>query len=238
MTGPSNEVARQQTMTSSLASYMSRPELVDTRTWAEADPIGIKATLNVWQLAMTLSKREKLSGFGLFRANLKLKFIVNGSPFYYGALAAVYTPLPGVRTDLGLGGNTGQTLVTASQKPHVWLNVQNTSTAEMELPFLFSYPHINTNQLSNFGTLGKIEYIIYRPLASANGVTGSAVDIQLYAWFEDVEMTGPTNQPVAQSNVEYDSDHQISGPASAVAAMSGKLKDVPILGPYAMATLS
>lgn len=236
MAGASNEVARRQTMTSSLASYMSRPELVDTQTWAEADGIGIKATLNVWQLAMTLSKREKLSGFGLFRGNLKLKFIVNGSPFYYGALAAVYTPLSGVRTDLGLGGNTGQTLVTASQKPHVWLNVQNTSTAEMKLPFLFPYPHINTNQLSNFGTLGKIEYIIYRPLASANGITGTAVDIQLYAWFEDVELTGPTNQPVAQSSIEYESDHQISGPASAVAAIAGKLSDVPVLGPYAMAT--
>lgn len=236
MAGTMNEVARRQTMTSSLSSYMSRPELIDSRVWAEADGIGIKATLNVWQLAMTLSKREKLSGFGLFRGNLKMKFVVNGSPFYYGALAAVYTPLSGVRTDLGLGGNTGQTLVTASQKPHVWLNVQNTSTAEMKVPFLFPYPHMNTNQLSNFGTLGKVEYIIYRPLQSANGVSGSAVDIQLYAWFEDVELTGPTNQPVAQSSIEYENDHQISGPASAVAAAANTLKDVPILGPYATAT--
>lgn len=236
MAGATNTVASTQTMTSDLAQYMSRPELVDSRTWAEGDGIGIKATVNVWRAAMTASKREKLSGFGLFRANLKLKFVVNGSPFYYGAMAAVYTPLNGVRTDLGLGGNTGQTLVTFSQKPHVWLNVQNTSTAEMKLPFLYPYPHINTNLLANFDNLGKIDYVIYRPLASANGTAGTAVDIQLYAWFEDVELTGPTNQPVAQSSQEYESDHQISGPASAVAAAAGSLSAVPIIGPYAMAT--
>nr|ULG00009.1 MAG: hypothetical protein [Marnaviridae sp.] len=236
MSGSINTIAHRQTMTASLATYMSRPERIATVTWQEGDAVGVKTTINPWQLTMTASKREKLSGFGLFRANLKLKFLVNGSPFYYGSIAAVYTPLSGVRSDLGLGGNAGQTLVTASQKPHVWLNVQNTSTAEMKLPFLFPYPHINTNQLSNFGNLGKIDFVIYRPLASANGVTGTVVDIQIYAWFEDVELTGPTNQPVAQSSIEYESDHQISGPASAVAAAAGSLSQVPIIGPYATAT--
>lgn len=237
MAGTVNDVASRQTMTSSLASYMSRPELVSSFSWAEGSGTGVLSTIDIWRLTMTPAKREKLSGFGLFRANLKLKFIVNGSPFYYGALAAVYTPLSGVRTDLGLGGSVvTQTLMTASQKPHVWLNVQNTSTAEMKLPFLYPYPHINTNVLVNFNNLGKLELVCYRPLASANGITGAAVDVQVYAWFEDVEMTGPTNQPVAQSHVEYENDGQISGPASAIATTASALSSVPILGPYAMAT--
>lgn len=235
LSGRSNIIATDQTLTSSLASYMSRPELVSTITWQESDGVGLKSSINIWQLAMTTSKREKLSGFGLFRANLKLKFVINGSPFYYGALGAMYTPLSGHRTDT-VGGSTSQILCLASQKPHVWLNVQNTSTAEMKIPFLFPYPHMNTNQLSNFGTLGKIDYYVYRTLQSANGVTGSAVDVQIYAWFEDVELTGPTNQPVAQSSIEYTNDHQISGPASAVASVAGALSTVPVLGPYAMAT--
>lgn len=232
----SNSIATDQTMKSSLSSYMSRPERIATDVWAEGEAEGFKGTVPVWALAMTAAKREKLSGFGLFRGNLRLKFLVNGSPFYYGALAAVYTPLTGWREDTARGGSPDQELVLASQKPHVWLNVQNTSTAEMKIPFLFPYPHINTNQLSNFVNMGRIDYFIYQKLQSANGVAGSAVDVTIYAWFEDVEMTGPTNQPVAQSSVEYEKDHQISGPASAVAAAAGALSNVPVIGPYAMAT--
>ncbi|APG79000.1 hypothetical protein [Changjiang picorna-like virus 1] len=236
MSARNNSIATDQTMKSSLSSYMSRPERIATEVWSEGDLEGFKGTVPVWALAMTAAKREKLSGFGLFRGNLMLKFLVNGSPFYYGALAAVYTPMTGWRRDSARGGTTDQELVLASQKPHVWLNVQNTSTAEMKIPFLFPYPHINTNQLSNFTNMGRIDYFIYQRLKSANGITGTAVDVTIYAWFEDVEMTGPTNQPVAQSSIEYEKDHQISGPASAVAAAAGALSNVPVIGPYAMAT--
>jgi hypothetical protein len=236
MSGSKNSVASKQTMSSSLAEYMSRPELVHTFTWNEGASFGVGAAIPVWELAMTPAKREKLSGFGLFRANLCVKFVVNGSPFYYGAITATYTPLIGWRNDTATTPSPALNLILNSQKPHVWLNVQNTSTAEMKIPFLFPYPHINTNLIDNFGDLGKLEYIIYVPLASANGATGTAVDIQMFTWFEDVELTGPTNLPVAQSSVEYENDHQISGPAAAVSSVAGMLANVPIIGPYAMAT--
>lgn len=235
--GRKNLTATRQTIASSLAQYMERPELVHRQTWAEGDPPGVLSSVNVWQLAMTPAKREKLSGFGLFRGNLCIKFVINGTSFLYGGLAAVYTPLSGWRTDTGsYAASASLQLITASQKPHVWLNVQDASTAQMKVPFLFPYPHMNTNLLSNFGKLGKIDYTIFVKLASANGVPGNVVDVQMYTWFEDVELTGPTNLPVAQSQKEYESDHQISGPASAVAAGASMLKNVPIIGPYAMAT--
>ena len=105
---------------------------------------GIQATINPWNLLLTdPSYKEKMGGFGLFRGNLHMKFTINGSPFYYGGLMAAYTPLSGYRTDTA-AGLPNQALVCTSQKPHVWLNVQNTSSADLVAPFLAPYPFADT----------------------------------------------------------------------------------------------
>lgn len=223
-------------MPQDLGRYLSRPRLLSTFTWTEAMATGLQATIQPWNLHLTnASMREKLQGYGLFRGNLHLKFIVNGSPFYYGGLMASYTPLSGVRTDTAVGGGTNCALVANSQKPHVWLNVQNTSMATMVLPFLYPYPYLELTAavLTN---MGKVDFYVYSGLRSANGVTGSAVDVQVFGWVEDVELTGPTNLPVAQSKTEYHQDGQISALASNVASVAGLLSTTPVIGPYALAT--
>ncbi len=230
-----NVAAENQTIAASLARYMSRPELVYSLNVTEAMTLGTVGTVPIWEKAMTPSKKEKLSGFGLFRGNLCVKFVINGSPFLYLGLMAAYTPLSGYRGDT-VSTTPANALIQQSQKPHTWLNVQNTSTAVMKLPFFFPYPHMNTNLLANFTKLGKIDFVLYAPLQSANGVTGTSVDVQVYTWFEDVDLSGPTNLPVAQSAVEYEDDHQISGTASAIASVAGALSAVPVIGPYALAT--
>jgi hypothetical protein len=235
LTTRKNVAAENQTIASSLARYMSRPELVYSLNVTEAMTIGTIGSVDVWEKAMTPSKREKLSGFGLFRGNLCVKFVINGSPFLYLGLSAAYTPLSGYRGDT-TSTDPALSLMQQSQKPHVWLNVQNTSTAVMKLPFMFPYPHMNTNLLANFTKLGKFDFVLYVPLQSANGITGTSVDVQMYTWFEDVDLSGPTNLPVAQSSIEYQDDHQISGTASAIASVAGALSAVPIIGPYALAT--
>lgn len=230
-----NRAVSSMAMPQGLGDYFKRPVLIETFTWTEAMAIGIRDTMNPWALYLgNTSLKEKMGGFGLVRANLHLKFTVNGSPFYYGGLMAVYTPLSGFRTDT-VSSSTNLALVQASQKPHVWLNVQNTSSADLVVPFLYPYPMMETT-LFNYTAMGKIEMLVYSALRSANGVTGSSVDIQTFAWLEDVELAGPTNQPVSQSNIEYEANGQISGPASAVAGVASKLRDVPVLGEYARAT--
>lgn len=233
--------ASELSMPQDLGRYLSRPRLLATFTWTEAMATGLQSTIRPWNLHLAdPSMREKLQGYGLLRANMKLKFIVNGSPFYYGGLMASYTPLSGVRTDTAVGGGTNCALVANSQKPHVWLNVQNTSLAEMTLPFLYPYPYLELTAL-NLTNMGKVDFYVYSGLRSANGVTGSAVDVQVFGWVEDVELSGPTNLPVAQSGVtsddsEFRPDGQISSIASNVASVAGMLSVVPGIGPYALAT--
>lgn len=231
----SNPAANNMAMPQGLGEYFSRPRLIDTFTWTEALGTGVARTILPWAAYLAdPSLKEKTSGFGLLRGNLHVKFTVNGSPFYYGGLLAAYTPLSGFRTDT-ISSSTNLMLVQQSQKPHVWLNPQNTSTASMVAPFLYPYPMMETT-LANYQNMGKIDLVVYAGLKSANGVTGSSVDVQTFAWLEDVELGGPTNQPVAQSSLEYTGNGQISGPASAVANAANQLSNVPILGPYAKAT--
>lgn len=224
------------TLSQGLGEYLSRPKLVHTQTWLESAGTGIIGTVYPWDLYLTSAQMvAKLQGFSLLRGNLCVKFIVNGSPFYYGALMAAYTPLPLSRRDTA-AGNVNTQLVAYSQKPHVWLNVQETSSAQMKLPFLYPYPFVDTQLITNIRDLGKFDYYVYSQLRSANGVTGSAVDVQMYAWMEDVELAGPSDQAIAQADIEYQDDHQISDVAATVANVAGKLKYVPGLAPYAMAT--
>lgn len=235
MRAPITRLAGPSTMPQDLGNYLSRPALIHTYTWTENTANGVKTTIQPWALFLGgTTVLKKLQGFSLIRANLKLKFLINGSPFYYGSMMAVYSPLQGYTFNKANGNSLSCRLVAMSQKPHVWLENQNMSSAEMTLPFLYPYPMLDLSLQQKLIDMGTLELVQFVPLLSANGSSSTNVDIQVYAWAEDVELSGPTDQAIAQSG--YRHDGQISGPASAVAKAAGSLKQIPILGPYAMAT--
>nr|ULG00033.1 MAG: hypothetical protein [Marnaviridae sp.] len=222
-------------MPQDLGNYFGRPRLIFTYAWAENGANGVKTDFNPWDLFFSdIQMSNKLAGFGLVRCKLHLKFLINGSPFYYGSMLAGYTPLQGWRLDTAVGGASNLTLVGMSQKPHVWLENQNCSSAEMELPFLFPYPYINTLLSSDLEKMGRISLVQYAPLLSANGTSSTNVDISVFAWATEVHLARPTNLPVMQS--EFVPDGQISATATAVASAAGRLSSAPIIGPYARAT--
>lgn len=229
------QIVKEMNMPQGIATYLSRPLLIESYSWVENTADGPKNDFYPWQAFFTNPKMaDKLQGYSLLNAKLHLKFLINGSPFYYGAMMCNYTPLNGHRDDTARGGAfLGNELVLESQKPHIWLNNQDCSSAEMTLPFLFPYPYIELTS-DQLASMGIVRMIQYAPLLSANGTSSSTVTIQVYAWAEDVHLAGPTDQPVAQSG--FRPNKQISGPASAIANAAGSLKSVPIIGAYAMAT--
>jgi hypothetical protein len=235
MTSKATSIASSMEISQDLASYFARPKLIRSYAWGENGANGFKDVFYPWTAFFSDGNMlAKMRGFSLLRADLKLKFLVNGSPFYYGSMMAAYTPLTGGRADTAVATSTSVSLVANSQKPHVWIENQNMSTAEMTLPFLYPYPYVDTKFANNLGGLGKMEFIQYAPLLSANGTSSQSLDVQVYAWAENVKLSGPTDRPVMQS--EFKPDGQISAMASNVASAAGKLKDVPIIGEYAMAT--
>lgn len=218
-----------------LATYLHRPRLIYSYSWAENGSNGLKASFRPWDLYFgSADMTNKLNGYAMLRSKLHLKFLINGSPFYYGSMMAAYSPLVGYRADTATASTTGLTLVAVSQRPHVWIENQNCSTVHMELPFLYPYPYLSLAARSTLQNMGAIDLYQFAPLLSANGTSSTNVDIQVYAWAEGTEMTGPTNLPIVQS--EFVPDGQISRTASTVQAAAGALSKIPVIGAYAKAT--
>jgi len=233
-----NKVGDHQQIVAHLADFLSRPTLIYQYRWSENGAAGLKASFEPWSAFFNKPAiKNKLQGFHLLRANLCLKFLINGSPFYYGRIGAFYRPLARQMTNTvpaSIAANVAQ--IPISQRPHVWLDNQSTSNVMMILPFLYPYPYVSTANTTNLDDLGTLELWQYAALRSANGVTTSGVDITVYAYATDFELAGATSIAVLQSQREYEQDGQISGPASTVASVASSLKNVPLVGPYATAT--
>lgn len=214
-----------------LATFLSRPVRIHNFTWQES--IFYSAGINPWQLYFNTAQiKKKLDNYARIRCRLHLKFVLNASPFYFGSLRACYFPLQDSRS---VYQNTADQL-PFSQVPGVYLEPQNMSTAEMTLPFLYPHNWLDATSLVKFTNMGYLHFLQYANLRSANGVTGAGINVSVYAWAEDVEVMGPTVTLALQSDEYEEPNGTISGPATAIANVAGKLTDVPIVAPFAMAT--
>lgn len=216
-----------------LGSFLERPVAINVHSWPEGPIPTLMVQFNPWQLFFnTPSIKNKITNFARLRAKLHLKFVVNASPFYYGAMRVCYCPIDGGFRDIveSVGDQ-----IKFSQMPGDFIYPQDMTSMEMELPFLWPHAWLDLNRNEDFDLMGQISYILYSQLRSANGTTGSNVTITCYAWATDVELAGLTSGLVLQGD-EYDSAGLISGPATAVANVAAKLTDAPIIGSLARAT--
>lgn len=222
-----------------LRTYLSRPAKIVNYTWNIGTGAGILNTFYPWKEFFNVASiKKKIENFKFMRCNLHLKFVINASPFYYGAIGAFYQPLAldsGDRLGTWNASPAGQQ-VLLSQRNKVWLNPQNTSTQEMVLPFLYYNQFVDMEYNESLENLGKIDLVQYTDLRSANGVAAGGVTINVYAWATDIDLAGATSRPTLQGKTEYVKNGQISGPASTVARVASKLKDIPVIGPFARAT--
>lgn len=235
-----NEMETADAVTSAgLSEFLSRPVRISTFTWAQSDPTGVLNSFSPWQLFFNnASIKYKLNNYAFIRANLHLKFVVNASPFFYGSMRACYQPLPEFKTSTIVGGAQGGVtnpeLIPYSQQPGVWIKPQHSEGATMVLPFLLPRSFLRVQSAIDFTNMGTVRMLIYNALKSANGVTGTGVSVQVYAWAEDVVLAGPSVGLALQAD-EYGLG-PVSGPATTVAKIAGMLKKAPIIGKFATAT--
>jgi hypothetical protein len=216
-----------------LGDFLSRPVAINSYSWQEGDDSLMKTQFAPWQLFFnTPAIKSKLNNYARLRAKLHLKFVVNASPFYYGALRVCYCPLDGTFRDT-VEGSGDQ--IKFSQMPGDFLYPADMTSFEMELPFLWPGSWLNITNNDDFTIMGRVTYLQYSKLRSANGVSGQNVTVTCYAWASDVELAGLTTSLSLQAD-EYEQSGVISGPATAVANVASKLNDVPVIGPFARAT--
>jgi hypothetical protein len=165
-----------------------------------------------------------------------VKVVINASPFYYGLAMMTYNPLEGWTHNPVRGSTAYQTeLVSYSQMPHILIHPAASAGGDLVLPFFYHKNWLYCNTRSDFQNMGTMRLHAVTPLASANGVVGQSVTMQIYAWAEEVEVMGPTIGLALQAGDEY-GDGPVSRPASALASVAGSLSNIPIIGKFARAT--
>ncbi len=274
---------------------MGRPVQIYSGTWAETDNVGVKTTLQPWNLFFSNSIiQNKLNNFAWLQCDLHVKFVINASPFYYGAMMVNYQPLT-VFTPSTISVDSGTGYLTPhSQRPHIWLEPQLSKGGQIDLPFFRPNNWLRTAVAADFTGMGTLSLIVYSVLQSANAVTGTGVTVTALAWASNVKLSGPSVGLTLQSKIEdilnpseeeenkdeairhtlgclsfmprpiYDPDQKrwvqppsedvemtvqsksgpadeygkgpVSSVASAVAAASRELGNVPVIGPFATAT--
>lgn len=221
-----------------LKEFLSRPVLIKTISWSEADTAGLKGSqFYPWHLYFNSTPiKKKLDNYGYINCNLKLKFIVNASPFYYGSMLFSYYPS---YTWSDSGAVTVQTdavlseIIPFSQRPHVWIYPSTCQGGELTLPFFYHKNWLEATSANNLQNMGVILPYIVNILQSANSAVGQTVTVQIFAWAENVRLAGPTIGLSVQSQDEY-GDRPISKRASAFAKIANAF--TPIFGNFATAT--
>lgn len=222
------------TTSSELGNFLERPLEIYSGTWTQAEAVGVKTTLQPWSLYLNNAViRRKLDNYGYIRGNLRIKILMNASPFYYGAMLFNYTPMAAFHGRPSVLTND-MFLIPESQKPGIFVYPQDNKGGEMVLPFYYHQNYLRLSILSDVQNMGDLKLIIYDPLKSANGATGS-VSIQIMAWMEEVVLAGPTYALALQSQDEY-GNGPVSAPASTLARLAGMLKKAPVIGKFATAT--
>lgn len=221
-----------------LGQFLSRPTLIDSRVWTTASLNGVLgAVVLPWSAYLSNAIiKNKLNNYAFLRAKLCIKILINSTPFHFGLMRAAYEPSVGFRTSK-IRTNTvspNPLIVPYSQLPGVWIHPADNSGGTLKVPFFLHTSWLNLKNLVDCNNMGTLTYYIAAPLQVATTTGSTSITIDTFAWLEDVELNGSTNELTLQSKDEYDGP--ISKVASTVATVMGMLERVPVIGPYAKAS--
>ncbi len=225
-----------------LADFLSRPTLINTSSWTTSTTVGVLTQIEPWYQLMNNSViKNKISNYAFFRGKLCLKFVINGTPFHFGMVRIAYEPSVNVantgprKSKIRTNPTSSYPLLTPySQLPGVYLYPSANAGAELCVPYFNHKSWVKLLSASDLKALGTLTYFVGIPLDIASATGSTALQINTYAWVEDIELSGSTAELVVQSKDEYTG--AISYPASALASIAKKLDSIPVFGKYARAT--
>jgi hypothetical protein len=214
-----------------LAGFLYRPVKIFQTEWAVGD--NLYDIFDPWTLYMTHPFIiKKVQNYRYFKAELCVKVMLNGNPFYYGRAFMSYNPYGFATRDPTRLGYLSVDNIERSQRPHVDINPTTSSGGEMILPWVYPTPMASFD--SDLNKIGRITIASYQRLEHAN-VSTTPLSVTVLAWCKNVDLGGPTNVLRSEASDEY-GDGIISKPAKAIARMAGALSKVPAIGKYATAT--
>jgi hypothetical protein len=239
-----------------LGGFLSRPVQIYHVVWSEGT--SLRYNIDPWaKLLRYPSIRNKLTGYSRFRASLKMKILVNASPFQYAPLQISYKPLSGPIAsdailateaddfsggfiDVDVDDANYQGLLRSSRNALV-LNPATTVEAEMSVPFVWPFPWYNLDVIVDPDEtpvpetgLGRLTFYSLSRLQSVSGTASTPAQITVMAWFEDVEVQGPSVK-IQSGGGEY-VNRPVSATSSVITGVSRMLSLIPSIRPMALAT--
>lgn len=131
-------------------------------------------------LNKSLNIVRKISGFTYFKADVKVRVMVNAQAFSQGKLWIWFSPY-----ELGNGTQTSaNNLAAKTGYPGVELDVASGVPVEFSIPYCAPNSHYTLT--SGEGTMGDLFLTVLSPL------TISDASIAVFAWFENIDLTMPT----------------------------------------------
>lgn len=235
-----------------LRDWFKRPVKIFTQNWSEGGSLA--TSFDPWSLYFNNPEiYSKLKGFSRLQATLHVKLTINASPYQYGLGMMSYYPLnystssfpitgaddrfAGGVTDSSLASYTGGTevgnLIVNSCRPHGYFYPQFSRGCEMVLPFCYykNWVNLDTN-MTEILQLGRINLYSPRNLLTAGTAATQPITITIYAWAEDIKLSGPSYTLQAD---EYE-ERPVSTACSLASQAAANLSVIPRVAPYAMAT--
>ncbi|BAH22518.1 structural polyprotein [Chaetoceros socialis f. radians RNA virus 01] len=191
---------------------------------------------------------KKIANYEYLRANLVLEVVVNGGPFFYGKMLLGYTPF-GYEDSLKNFNRIpiGHQNTMLSQQPHVKIDFCESTGGVLHLPFVYNRNYMRISEGSGEpASMGELRLNTLNALKniSFTGPASSVATITVFAYLDNVELVAPSaNDPITAQQPELSSESEvdeysgvISAPASSIARAAGKLKTIPQIAPFALAT--
>jgi hypothetical protein len=224
-----------------LGEFLKRPIKIFDTTWPLTNELNV--SFNPWEEYFTNSTvAKKIDNYARLRCNLKVKLVINATPFHYGRAIMHYNPWDLIdQTRAPILGDQEQ-VTLFSQRPKIFINPTDNSGGTLTIPFFHYNNWLNLTSLTDIQNMGRMYITSINPLQHASGGTQS-ISVSVFAWAEDVKLCVPTAKLSAQAGRSYKlgakdeyGDGIISKPASAIAKMAGAITNLPGIGPFAMAT--
>jgi hypothetical protein len=229
-----------------LGRFLSRPVLIQHRVL----PVGLPFSpvdYSIWTEYFSNPQiKRKLENYGYIQCKLKVKVVVNSTPFVYGAYGLSYHPM----VTLSPIDSNSDDPIFLSQRQTIWIEPHNGSGGEMELPFFHYKNWLELTSTSEVDNMGKMRLWQLVENLAANASLTTPPSLSIYAWAEDVRLAANTVKltlqskqeevrPAEKTNDEY-GETPVAKAASAGAGVSATIAEmttgVPYLGAFARAT--
>lgn len=237
-------------------NFMERPLLIAQTSVPYLIPLKVQYPVYA-MLSNQPSVRAKFRNFAFFKADLRIRINISGTPFHFGKLIVSWQKYPDInQTYQNLyvlpDANKVNLFNYLSQAPGATtIDVKMNEPLEISVPFVFNRPMMrlfNTTSmaisgltpLADFEDIGTLHVQTLNPISYTTDVEPPAPNMSIYAWFENVEMGANTASVIEILTESGEYDERESGPierfATRAMQVSQYLDQVPVIGPYARAS--